>query len=311
MSKKILFTPQVITPQKLFEIEELMDITQDWDNRWRRMGVGDTKVRLSIYNTPRLQFSSFEYNNAIFIEGSHPKGTIMLSIIDSNDTISFANQKLLPYELIVLKYGEEVDYLARTNNTIFTLTIEEKLFLNSFERYFGQEIDKVRANGRLVVDRLAKEIVIQNILYWLKYFQNYQNSMDIDILYHIENEILETIFTSIEFRERKASKSRLDISKVREVMHDNIQNIYTIGDLAQELKISPRTLQYNFKMRIGFTPKEYLHQLRLNAIREELISSMGECRVSDIALKYGFFNSSHFSAEYKRVFKETPSDTLK
>jgi AraC family ethanolamine operon transcriptional activator len=32
--------------------------------------------------------------------------------------------------------------------------------------------------------------------------------------------------------------------------------------------------------------------------------------ISDVALKYGFFHPSHFSQDYKKMFGETPTQTL-
>ena len=85
-----------------------------------------------------------------------------------------------------------------------------------------------------------------------------------------------------------------------------------INDLVEDLHISPRTLQHHFQKKLGLTPKQYLQQLRFDAVRKELVASDPMLiNISDVALKYGFFHASHFGAEYRRVFGETPSQTLK
>ena len=59
------------------------------------------------------------------------------------------------------------------------------------------------------------------------------------------------------------------------------------------------------------TPKKFLQQLRLNAIKKELLASTTKNTIiSDIAFKYKFLHMSHFTSEYKKLFGQTPSSTL-
>ncbi len=52
--------------------------------------------------------------------------------------------------------------------------------------------------------------------------------------------------------------------------------------------------------------------MKLNAIRREMQGSpdTGE-RISDIAMRWGFLHLGRFSEDYRRLFRERPTDTLR
>ncbi|GAB2786945.1 helix-turn-helix domain-containing protein [Halomonas shantousis] len=84
----------------------------------------------------------------------------------------------------------------------------------------------------------------------------------------------------------------------------------SLMELCRQLKISRRTLQYSFQMETGQAPVHYLRALRLNAVRRSLLQDPTQC-VADAAARQGFFHQSYFSREYRRLFQEPPSATLR
>ncbi len=311
MSKELLFEPFTLIAKEPFELEMMVDVTQEWDIRWTRMNSGNIGVGVAFYNAPRLQYSCVSYSNSILIEGTPPKGSVVVSIIESKGNCSFQNQQLKPYELIIVKNNEEMDYLAGGVNTIFSLTVEQTFFEKSFFNYFGQTVDGVKNNNRLYIKKEYIKLFISKMQSWLFYFEQEQRVFDLEMYYGMEDEILTTFFSFVQIERKRKTKEKFDIVKAREMLHANIANIYKISDLVDELQSSSRTIQHSFKTKLGITPKQYLSNLKLNAIREELIKSDPvQTNISNIALKYGFFNASHFACEYKKMFNETPSTTL-
>jgi AraC family ethanolamine operon transcriptional activator len=64
---------------------------------------------------------------------------------------------------------------------------------------------------------------------------------------------------------------------------------------------------------LDLNPVKFLRALRLNAVRRALKQAAGSERVAvaDIAARWGFWHLSHFSADYKAMFGELPSETLR
>jgi len=307
---KNIFEPDALQTLSM-DLEMLSDVARNWDNRWLQMKRGNVQVDLKLLHTPRMEISWISYSNAVYITGSHPPGTVSLSLVRSKGYISQQNQNLEPYELLIYTDGDELDYLTNDENQIFTVAVESDFFFQSFFWHFGKSFEKTKGK-RLAVKEELVDLFILNIQRWLKYFDS-QHSQKIEIEHYcsVEEEILGQLFSLIRMMEPEPRKEKFDLAKVRDVLHKNIDNIFTISDLVSELDISPRTMQHHFQKKFGMTPKKYLHHLRLNAIRSELIRGESDrIKISEVALKYGFFHSSHFGSEYKKMFGETPSQTL-
>lgn len=54
----------------------------------------------------------------------------------------------------------------------------------------------------------------------------------------------------------------------------------------------------------------YLRDLRLQRVRDELLSGSGS-PVASVALRWGFEHMGRFATQYRQAFGETPSQTLR
>jgi AraC family ethanolamine operon transcriptional activator len=307
-----LFNPQVLIYDELKDLEFINALSQGWDNRWTYIKRGGTEAKLWVFTTPRMQFSWVGYDNAIMIESSPPEGSVQISFVRTSGVCSSLNQKVEKHELIIIYSGEETNYLANEANEIFSLVFEKHFFDQIFYRYFGKALDDIRNDYRLNIEENGVDNFILHMQYWLAFFQKGESQkLSRDIYLHIEEDIVDHLFGLIHVKEKKSTREQFDISYARQVLESNIDNIYSIGDLVNELHVSTRTLQSHFKAKLGISPKQYLQNLRLNTIREELLrADPHNTTVSEIALKYGFFHPSHFTLEYKKLFNKTPTQTL-
>lgn len=86
----------------------------------------------------------------------------------------------------------------------------------------------------------------------------------------------------------------------------------TVADLCQKLNLSRRMLNYCFQDALDMNPVHYLRSLRLNGVRRELRDpDGGALQIRDIAAKWGFWHLPRFAAEYRALFGELPSNTLR
>jgi AraC family ethanolamine operon transcriptional activator len=85
----------------------------------------------------------------------------------------------------------------------------------------------------------------------------------------------------------------------------------SVASLAAALGVSGRTLHEAFREHLDTTPMAYLKALRLQAARHDLLRGGEGKRVTDVALEWGFLHFGWFSHDYRRLFGETPCQTLK
>lgn len=87
----------------------------------------------------------------------------------------------------------------------------------------------------------------------------------------------------------------------------------SLVELCEHLHVGVRALNYAFQHAVGTSAGEYLRVVRLNRVREELLAARGGGRVilSAIAARWGFWHASQFTRQYRALFGERPSETLR
>jgi AraC family ethanolamine operon transcriptional activator len=75
--------------------------------------------------------------------------------------------------------------------------------------------------------------------------------------------------------------------------------------------VSARTLEYAFRERFGVTPVRFLKLHRLNAAHNALRRASRDDTVSAVAIRCGFSDFGHFARDYRELFAQLPSETLR
>ena len=114
------------------------------------------------------------------------------------------------------------------------------------------------------------------------------------------------------FLSEKESRQLQLVKRADTFMRDRLSVPITLSDLCQELKTSPLFLYYAFSEYFGLSPIQYLKILRLQGVHRALKSADPQTsKVTDIARRYGFWNMGQFLIDYRILFGESPSTTLK
>ncbi|SEK13644.1 AraC family transcriptional regulator [Paraburkholderia diazotrophica] len=102
------------------------------------------------------------------------------------------------------------------------------------------------------------------------------------------------------------------VKRVEEYVRLHVHEPLTIERLAEFAGVSASTLFSGFRNCHGVSPMAWVRQLRLERVRDELRGAAAEpVSVTDVALKWGFAHLGRFAMEYKRMFGESPSVSLR
>lgn len=86
----------------------------------------------------------------------------------------------------------------------------------------------------------------------------------------------------------------------------------SLFEVCRRIGASPRKLGYCFQDTYGLSPGRYLKTIRLNSARRDLSRNDNPTQtVYDVAARWGFWHFGHFSADYRKLFAELPSETLR
>lgn len=113
-------------------------------------------------------------------------------------------------------------------------------------------------------------------------------------------------------RAARASKRIVAVQRVEEHLLRDLAIPRNVNELCRIAETSRRTLEYAFREYFGTSPKRFLKALRLNAARNDLLrASRKSTTVGEIASGWGFLHMSQFAVDYRRMFGEKPSATLR
>jgi len=145
-------------------------------------------------------------------------------------------------------------------------------------------------------DRLRQDTTLQNLI-------SYQ------VPYLLAKALMTSIVHKVKATTDKRSKA---IKTAIDYIHLSTDIVTSIQRICRDTCINKRTLERAFLDKYGMTPKSYLQSLRLNDAYKILLHSDPETtKVTDVALSLGYWHMSQFAADYRHLFGELPSETLK
>jgi AraC-like DNA-binding protein len=99
--------------------------------------------------------------------------------------------------------------------------------------------------------------------------------------------------------------------KAREFLHAKSDAPVYLAELCTATGVPERTLRDIFQSILGVSPLKYLQLRRMRQVRQALQQAdKRDHSVKQIALASGFWELGRFAVEYKRLFGESPSETL-
>jgi transcriptional regulator GlxA family with amidase domain len=125
-----------------------------------------------------------------------------------------------------------------------------------------------------------------------------------------------TIFSATEEAEKNPAAAGAirnhHLQRAEECIHTHLRDEFSLLDLTEATGTSPSTLLRTFNTHHGVSPMQYVKMLRLQAVRRALLESDPlRGSVGGIASEYGFRQPGRFSADYRKVYGELPSVTLR
>ena len=109
-------------------------------------------------------------------------------------------------------------------------------------------------------------------------------------------------------RTLKLGNERCAIRRVKDCLESRYAENVTLQELASVANLSPFHLIRVFREEVGLPPHAYQTRLRLNHARALLGRDV---TIGEAALRAGFFDQSHFTNHFRKVFGYPPGVHLK
>ena len=264
------------------------------------------------YSADGIQVYEEQFKPSIFQRGEAKKNSLCLGMFTQlSDHAIWMGKSITGHEILSCSDREEILLRSPENSAFYSLTVPFELLGNqSFEEQHSlySNVLPSQYSEKLY----AKFITLLNAVLENSDFVHHEatrQQVKSDIL-DLSDQFLLALSQHYEPTKISIQKARQVVKKVCEVLQEQPDYCHSIDDLCQMTFTSRRTLQNCFELITGQSPAQFLKIIKLNAVQRALQNADEQRGVSDIAADWGFWHLSQFSMDYKRLFGESPSQTL-
>lgn len=257
-----------------------------------------------IYDKSGNLFAELNYSKEYFLNYSkHSHDTFCISIIGSGELeIEFHSSKdeyLSPKQLVIFNPNQVHHTKSKSKSTqhYYNLHVNYKYAKKLQESIFKEESSFFSVEN-IIDDKKLYEDLLKSFENFLLYNENIQEKIE-NILLHI--------FSNFCIKEKEEkNEEHLLCEKVKNYIIKNIEEQISLEDIAKEVSYNESYITRVFKNKCGLTPHAYLINKRIQKAKNRL-SKDENINLSLLSSEVGFYDQSHFSKVFKRVFAQSPN----
>lgn len=117
------------------------------------------------------------------------------------------------------------------------------------------------------------------------------------------------IARSLSNRETREERDSVFVSQLTQMMKDSFNKKMNVADVAYSFDMSTTSFNNKVKTLTGFSPADYLIELKMEASKNMLVKTSES--VTDISIECGFYSSQHFATLFAKRVGMTPSQFRK
>lgn len=272
--------------------------------------VGVFKATASILISENVSINSFNINRKVLQKGTSIKGFITFTIYKPNVFFNWRKYEMKEGLLGIL-WNREHESISGSNFEATPISIEENYFLKSCKiKGFPNLIELLSKNELLSVDEIKLFKIRQLISFILK-----KNDIEDSQLHHLmEIELVDLLIDCLS--DVLETKPTNDITNrkfynIVDYINNHKTDLTSVSQICENNNVTERTLRRWFKKEFELSPKQYLNKLRLNKVRQVLKNKSNYSNISEIAYEFNYWHMGQFAKDYKKLFNELPSHTLK
>ena len=283
-----------------------------WNVELNQLSSGTFHAELELVKTPRLIVYQEKWDRRLFVQGNSPAGHLMFAH-SSAELGSWRGETLSSKRLVIEQPSSAVDFSTKSEHAVLLVSPEV------LQEHLGALDTTSLTNPRLQGLAAEPQLIRQFRAGISRMLSRHRGSTHVEpgeTAAH-ESEMLDLLRLIIQptagevFSFRKRSKRAQALAQMFELIRSS-DEFHSIPELSDAVGVSQRTLDYAFREAFGLPPSQFLRWLRLNHMYRTLLDAQAsQTKITDIALNSGFTELGRMAAEYRELFGELPSATLK
>jgi AraC family ethanolamine operon transcriptional activator len=297
------------------DVEELNHAVSPWSLEMRQISAGQLDAKLDFVQVGGILLNRESWSHRILATGATPAGYLTLAGGYCAETAPmWCGQMLIGGTLAYGFDSSETEFVAPDKGDHWVALVPKDLIID----HLGEETAAaVLSDGHhlacepslglqlsSLVDRLVRKLRSQG-----------GHEPDDSVLADVQSQILGTVAEVLLSGDNGvgcSTSSRRYQAMRRAILHaEDIRHAITVPELANAVGVSRRVLELGFREGLGLSPQQFLRWNRLNRMHVELRdASATAASVTTIANRWGFTELGRTAVNYRRLFLESPSETL-
>jgi AraC family ethanolamine operon transcriptional activator len=292
-----------------------------WDADYRQIGAGKFYSSFSLYASTGIRFTDKHCSREMLVSGVPPAGYAALFLpLNSGNRGTFQGKSMGVGDAAIIGPGSEAFYRSPAILQLMMATIPLTRLERGIRSTTDDKSDALHAKTCVITltdDTLCR--LSSGISQALETTESTSDPVGANVcLQEIEQDVVTSLvlaLTKLEQLERGA-RGRLNrlrcLVRARDFIEANLGSPLGLETLSQAIGTSPRTLEIAFREVLNITVVQYIKNRRLIAINRLFLDPQytANC-VSTLARAHGFNHMGHFARDYRALFGEHPSDTLR
>lgn len=278
---------------------------------------------ISHIQTGRLSFNSFSYGANVSIDPGCLEGFYLLQmVVEGGEVLRYGGREFQLHPGLIAVIGPNVA-LTKTSpagTRKILVRIDQALLEQTCAQHLGHSLrEPLRFDVELPLtcDRGTN---LANLILFLHDQVNARESIYRSPL--MLTNLEQTVMTSLLLSQKSNYYEELSspapsispgfVKRVVDYIEVYADQPLTVDDLASYAAVSTRSLYAGFKKYRNTTPMALLRFVRMKRAHKDLeLPGSANVTVTKVALNWGFAHLGRFTAEYKKTFGESPSETLR
>ena len=305
--------------QQFNDFEAFCENIRHWDLDYYQLDRGTFSSELLMFGNASTIFTWAKLGRHMLQKGGIPAGLISFGVLaDPNINIHWRNHDIVGDKLLIFPPGGEMYSITQSDFDVFALSLTEEtlerachsLELLDFKKLVdGNEVFNCHPQSMLRLRQWLKKTALEFANGVPVTGSNQLQQLEEELARQLVATLAESkgpVFKPVMRRRDAALKIALDF------IVESDRPVTSVRELCSIANVSERTLEYAFRERFGQSPKTFTLTHRLNNVRKMLICANHDVdRICEIAGHHGFFHMGQFTSDYKRLFGELPSVSLR
>jgi AraC family ethanolamine operon transcriptional activator len=297
------------------DVDELNYSVSPWQLDMRQMSHGKMHARIDFVELNGMLLNREHWSQSVSAIGATPAGYLALAGPCTERTFKWHGTEVDSQHFIYGFDAADAQFLLPADEEHWVILVPKELIISHLGEESAADLLLEQDVLRHTPKQRRQLITLVNHSL-VKFAEDSKAQVDGQMRETIKSELLDIITAILllnDTSQKHSTPKKRYIACRKAVVHAmKMRAPIPVADLAAVAGVSQRVLELGFQEALGMSPQKFLRWNRLNQVRRDLKNAQSvSTKVTDICNHWGFHELGRTAVEYKRMFGESPSATLR